>query len=120
MVRRLYRGRWRTRHDDEEDVPDVTPPPLPPLAPIERGAFDYTVLEAAMAHLDAVVRQTRRALRAITDGAPGGAPDPSPHDVGAAPANIAAWDGAPSSAAAAPCMRDTRPLAGMSDQEATA
>jgi hypothetical protein len=39
--------------------------PLPPLTPIERQAFDYTALEEAMAHLDAVVRQTRRALSTL-------------------------------------------------------
>ena len=63
------RGRGRPRHDDETNVPDVAPPPLPPLAPIERGPVDYTALESAMAHLDAVVRQTRHALRAIAERA---------------------------------------------------
>lgn len=41
------------------------PPPLPPLTPIERRAFDYAALEEAMAHLDAVVRQTRNNLGAL-------------------------------------------------------
>ena len=36
-----------------------------PLTPIERRAFDYTALEEAMAHLDAVVRQTRNNLGAL-------------------------------------------------------
>jgi len=59
------RGRGRPpilRVDDE--IAD--PPPLPPLTPIERRAFDYSVLEEAMAHLDAVVRQTRHNLEALS------------------------------------------------------
>jgi len=40
-------------------------PPLPPLTPIERRAFDHTALDEAMAHLDAVVRQARQALGAV-------------------------------------------------------
>jgi hypothetical protein len=44
------------------------PPPLPPLTPIERRAFDYTALEETMAHLEAVVRASRYALRSIADG----------------------------------------------------
>jgi hypothetical protein len=58
------RGRGRPpnlRFDDE--IAD--PPSLPPLTPIERRAFDYTALEEAMAHLDAVVRQTRHNLGAL-------------------------------------------------------
>jgi hypothetical protein len=38
---------------------------LPLLTPIERRAFDYSALEEAMAHLDAVVRQTRHNLGAL-------------------------------------------------------
>jgi hypothetical protein len=53
------RGPGRPRHEIEEDVLDVAPPPLPPLTPIERRSFDYTALEEAIAHLDAVVRRTR-------------------------------------------------------------
>jgi hypothetical protein len=59
------RGRGRPptpRFDD--DVAD--PPPLPPpLTPIERRAFDYSALEEAMAHLDAVVHQARHNLGAL-------------------------------------------------------
>ena len=44
------------------------PPPLPPLTPIERRVFDYTALEEAMSHLDAVVRNSRNALRAVLQG----------------------------------------------------
>jgi hypothetical protein len=59
------RGRGRPpilRVDDE--IAD--PPPLPPLTPMERRAFDYSALEEAMAHLDAVVRQTRHNLEALS------------------------------------------------------
>jgi len=71
------RGRGRPRLEIEEDVPEA-PPPLPPLTPIERRAFDYSALEEAMAHLDAVVRASRSALRSIADGmhAAGGLPAP--------------------------------------------
>ncbi len=62
------RGPGRPRHEIEEDVPEAAPSPLPPLTPIERRAFDYTALEEAMAHLDAVVRQSRRALSTLTAG----------------------------------------------------
>ncbi len=47
------------------DAGVADPPPLPPLTPIERRAFDYAALEEAMAHLDAVVRQTRNNLGAL-------------------------------------------------------
>ena len=57
------------------------PPPLLPLTPIERRAFDYTALEEAMAHLDAVVRQRRRTLSAPTSGR-------DPTDAGPAPGGL--------------------------------
>ena len=50
----------------EDDV--VGPPlplPLPPLAPVERRAFDYSDLEHWMAHLDQTIRQTRRVLQTV-------------------------------------------------------
>ena len=62
------RGPGRPRQEIEEDLPEAVPPPLPPLTPIERRAFDYTALEEAMAHLDAVVRASRSALRPMADG----------------------------------------------------
>lgn len=62
------RGRGRPRREIEEDAPDEAPLPLPPLTPVERRAFDYSVLEEAMAHLDAVVRASRSALRSIAQG----------------------------------------------------
>jgi hypothetical protein len=58
------RGPGRPRQPSEAEEADIAPPPLPPLTPIERRAFDYTALEEAMAHLDAVVRRTRLALQA--------------------------------------------------------
>jgi hypothetical protein len=56
------RGRGRPRLEIEEDAPEEAPPPL---TPIERKAFDYTAVEEAMAHLDAVVRQARHNLGAL-------------------------------------------------------
>ena len=62
------RGRGRPRQAIEEEEAEVAPPPLPPLTPIERRAFDYTTLAEAMAHLDAVVRGARVAMRAVVQG----------------------------------------------------
>ena len=53
------RGPGRPRAEVEDELPAAEFGPLPPLTPIERRAFDYTALEEAMAHLDAVVRQVR-------------------------------------------------------------
>jgi hypothetical protein len=74
-----------TRYVIEEVVVEATPSPLPPLTPIERRAFDYTALEEAMAHLDAVVRTSRFALRSIVDGTHGAAVNPSPNRAETAP-----------------------------------
>ena len=63
------RGRGRPRLDIAEHLPETPPPPPPSLTPIERRAFDYTALEEAMEHLDAVVRNARHALRGIAEGA---------------------------------------------------
>jgi hypothetical protein len=62
------RSRGRPRLEIEEEVPDAPLPPMPPLTPLERRAFDYTALEAAMADLDAVVRQARRTLGVVAAG----------------------------------------------------
>ena len=64
IVRPPYRpdpghGRGRPRLDIEDEPPEAAPLPLPPLTPIERRAFDYTALEAAMA-----MRMRRSATRA--------------------------------------------------------
>jgi hypothetical protein len=63
------RGPGRPRHEIEEDVVEATSSPLPPLTPIERRAFDYTALEEAMAHLDAVVRSSRISIVDCTHSA---------------------------------------------------
>jgi hypothetical protein len=62
------RGPGRPRAEVEDELPAAEFGPLPPLTPIERRAFDYTALEEAMAHLDAVVRQVRCNLGALTVG----------------------------------------------------
>lgn len=62
------RGRGRPRQENDDEVPEEALPPLPPLPPIERWAFDYAALEEAMAHLDAVVRNSRNALRSVPQG----------------------------------------------------
>ena len=62
------RGPGRPRAEVEDDLTAAEFGPLPPLTPIERRAFEFTALEEAMAHLDAVVRQVRRNLGALTVG----------------------------------------------------
>jgi hypothetical protein len=57
-------GRGRPRFQREEKPEETSPPP--PLTPLERRAFDYTLLEEGMAQLDAVVRNSRQALRDIS------------------------------------------------------
>jgi hypothetical protein len=79
------RGRGRPRLVIDEPLPESEPPSFPPLTLIERRAFDYTALEEAMAHLDAVVRASRFALRSIVDGTHGAAVSPSPNRAEAAP-----------------------------------
>ena len=59
------------------------PPPLPPLTPIERGEFDYSGLEAAMAFADEAMRHARRALSAVAKGEP--LPARPPHTEHAGP-----------------------------------
>ena len=80
------RGRGRPRHELTEELPEASPPPLLPLTPIERRAFDYTALEEAIAHLDAVVRASRVALRALADGTHGARANASPNGAEVAPA----------------------------------
>jgi hypothetical protein len=59
------RGPGRPRHEVIEEEAETDLPPLPPLSPIERRAFDYSALEEAMAHLDDIVRKTRHSLSAV-------------------------------------------------------
>ncbi len=79
------RARGRQRHAIDDDIPEAPPLPLPPLTPIERKAFDYTALEEAMAHLDAVVRSSRIALRSLTEGRTGARAEPAADSAEAAP-----------------------------------
>ncbi len=60
------RGRPPTLPEEPEELALPTPP-LPPLSPLERTRFDYSNLEAAMAHADRVLSQTRRALNTLID-----------------------------------------------------
>ena len=86
-VRPPYRpepGRGRGRPPILAVEDDVTDTPLP-LTPVERRTFDYTVLEEAMAHLDAVVRASRFALRSMADGTRDTGSNPSPNGAEAAP-----------------------------------
>jgi hypothetical protein len=64
-------GRGRGRPPNvavDEDVVAGPAVPLPPLAPIEHWAFDYSDLERGMAQLDLVLRRTRRSLDALVRG----------------------------------------------------
>ncbi len=64
--RRPQPGRGRGRPRLEQDPPVAAPvPTLPPITPdpiMIRSAFDYADLDAAMAHADQVIRETRLAL----------------------------------------------------------
>ncbi len=61
------RGRGRPRLVPE-DVIQATPAPepLPPAARFERPKIDYAALEAAMAHCDQVIRQSRARLQSLS------------------------------------------------------
>ena len=69
-VRRPYRpepgrGRGRPPILTAEDEITGAQPPLPPLTPIERRAFDYGELEHCMVQLDQTIRHTKRVLDAL-------------------------------------------------------
>ncbi|HET8996986.1 MAG TPA: hypothetical protein VFN42_09985, partial [Acetobacteraceae bacterium] len=68
-VRPPYRpepGRGRGRPPRRVVTPEAeAPPPLPPLSPLEGQGFDYSDLEAGLAHLDFALRRTRQALDAL-------------------------------------------------------
>jgi hypothetical protein len=56
----------RPRNDvAEAEVPEQTSSPAP-LSPLERGVFDYSLLEESMAHLEGVIRRTRQSLGSLT------------------------------------------------------
>jgi hypothetical protein len=59
------RGRGRPPAIPEADLVTEPPPPLPPLTPVERRAFDYSDLEHWMTQLDQTIRQTRRVLQTL-------------------------------------------------------
>jgi len=54
------------------ETPEAQTAPLPPFSRIERQRFDYSDLEAAMAHADQVTRDTRQALAILVRGVPTG------------------------------------------------
>jgi hypothetical protein len=64
------RGRPPIVAEADEDIVAGAAVPLPPLTPIERHVFDYSDLQLGMAHLDRVIRRTRRSLDALGRGAP--------------------------------------------------
>jgi len=73
VVQRPYRpepGRGRGRPPLIVEQPELPPAPPPPLTPVERKQFDYSDLEAALTHVDQVLRETRRSLRALLPPAP--------------------------------------------------
>jgi hypothetical protein len=59
------RGRGRPPNLTADDDIAGPPPPLPPLTPIERRAFDYSELEHCMAQLDLSIRHTKHTLDAL-------------------------------------------------------
>lgn len=60
-------GRGRQPRETEAEIAVPLVPPRP-LTPIERRVFDYTALEETLAQLEAVVRSSRSALRAVVEG----------------------------------------------------
>jgi hypothetical protein len=81
------RGRGRPPLLTVEDLDNGPPPPLPPVMPTERRAFDYSDLEHWMAHAEQTIRQTRRVL----DGLAGSKIEPAPP----VPQSGGVWPGAP-------------------------
>ena len=64
------RGRGRPRLAPEDGIQaTAAPEPLPPAVRFERPKIDYSALEAAMAHCDQTIRDTRRRLAAFQAGA---------------------------------------------------
>jgi hypothetical protein len=73
--RRPEPGRGRGRPPILRSEAMLPPPVLPDRAPslLERRAFDYSDLEAWMAHADQVIRSTRHALDRLARSEPSGA-----------------------------------------------
>jgi hypothetical protein len=71
------RGRGRPRQPVEEVAQaPAAPPPLPPASPLERAAFDYSGLEAAMDAVDDALRRARRGLGSGKADRASAEPDP--------------------------------------------
>jgi hypothetical protein len=68
-------GRGRGRPPLPVEEVEWSDASLPPLTRIERRRFDYSELEAAIAHAQQVTRQTRRAVDGLIRAAPGPAED---------------------------------------------
>jgi hypothetical protein len=62
------RGRPPTIRLDAEPLLASTPQPERPMTPLERRAIDYSELEQGMAHLEQVIRDTRRTLDTLARG----------------------------------------------------
>ena len=63
------RTRGRPRLEPDEPIDEPLPPAvLPPVQRFERPAIDYAALDAAMAHCDQVIRQSRARLQSGFSG----------------------------------------------------
>ena len=62
------RGRPPSPRDEAEALPASPVPPERPMTPIERRSIDYSELERGMAHLEQVIRDTRRTLDLLARG----------------------------------------------------
>jgi hypothetical protein len=65
------RGRGRPRSEDPPEEPVAPAAPLPPMSRFLHPRIDYSALEAAMAHCDAVIRTARIRLQALGGSADG-------------------------------------------------
>jgi hypothetical protein len=52
----------RPRNDEAEAEVPKQISSAAPLSPLQRGVFDYSVLEESMDHLESVIRRTRQSL----------------------------------------------------------
>jgi len=55
----------------EDETPNP-PQPLPPVTVLDRQAIECSALEEPIAHLDQVLRGTRRSLETLARGTPAG------------------------------------------------